>query len=294
MPTNYPIQRRQAFQPTCPQGGKYYACPDSKFRFVGCCKADACLNGCSAGNLALLSFDASFKGKVQDQQCSSGSQWYTCLNSSPPFMGCCKSNPCNNGCPATDLTAGSLDSRSEIAADFLPARASSTMTQSSSSVSQTSTPTTAASNAPATKHVTETKHVSAGTITGAAVGGFVAIGLFVLLLVFLFRRKAKKSCQNAIQPSNFTSNPPVNQDSKVQPVGFVEAPTPDLKQKDLFLGKSLPYILPARSVSRRSFSPYPINPPIIFTFYTVTNISFFQYRNSNPPQHHPTPPSSLL
>ena len=101
---------RQAFSPSCPSGGTFYAC-QSGTNFVGCCNSEASSNGCSDGNLEPASFNTAYYGQFKDQECPTGSRWYTCTGTKPPFMGCCKSNPCSNdGCPAGDLTAGFLSS----------------------------------------------------------------------------------------------------------------------------------------------------------------------------------------
>lgn len=121
------------FHPSCPSGGGFYAC-DSGVNFVGCCNVNPCNDkGCSASNLKKASFDASYYGYFADQQCSSGSNWYTCRDSYPPFIGCCKSKPCDvghPGCPESNLTAAFLSSNPRARADFLPSSISSASTSS--------------------------------------------------------------------------------------------------------------------------------------------------------------------
>jgi hypothetical protein len=136
---------RQAFSPSCPSGGTWYACTSGS-SFVGCCNTDPCQLGCSDGSLQPASFDPAFYGQFPDEQCSTGSRWYTCAKTSPPFLGCCKSNACKAGaCPVGDLTAAFLSSNAALAAPFLNGSTSSTsaaVPSSSSSTSSTDVPST--------------------------------------------------------------------------------------------------------------------------------------------------------
>lgn len=207
------LHRRQAFQPSCPSGGDFYACQSSE-NFVGCCASQACDDGCPDGNLEPASFDPSFEGQFHDQQCPTGSRWYTCSSTQPPFMGCCKSNPCNDGCAEGDLTAGFLSSNPKEAADFLPAEqaamssSSSTAAAPSSSLQTSSSPTAIRSSAAASRSgqiaATSTelasasphaagKQTSPGTIAGATVGGLAAAVILLGLLAFFLRRKTFRS-----------------------------------------------------------------------------------------------------
>ena len=194
---------RQAFSPSCPSGGTWYACGTGS-TFVGCCKSEPCVNGCPAGNLEPASFDPSWYGKFPDQQCPIGSQWYTCALTNPAFMGCCKSSPCTDGCPAGDLTAAFLDSNPGLAGQFSPSPALSvaSATTSSSSSSSMSTITSTSSSSAATPSTTAGSIVpvdavglpapqhstSTGIIVGAVIGGAVIIA--ILLLLFYYRRRA--------------------------------------------------------------------------------------------------------
>ncbi|KAL6716127.1 hypothetical protein ACLMJK_005693 [Lecanora helva] len=213
------LQRRQSISPTCPSGGSWYACATDT-RFVGCCQGtDVCSHGCSAGNLKPASFQPSDYDKLKDQECDAGSLWYTCQVTRPPFMGCCKTNPCSSGCPSGDLTAGFLSSNPAIAAVFLSSGAASssasavssstssslTSTSASSSVTTSSTTVSAASqtSSPApvgtsvvvstTPTNAPTTHKNTGAIAGGAVGGVAGLVLMVSLLAFFFRRRASQS-----------------------------------------------------------------------------------------------------
>ena len=169
--------KRQAFGPYCPSGGDWYSCGYGS-HFVGCCGSQPCDNDCPAGNLEPASFDTSYYGQFPDQQCPAGSQWYTCTGTTPAFMGCCKSNPCQqNGCPTGDLTPGFLSSNPAVAAAFSPSG------ESSPAASSTQSPTavTAAS-----------KSAPFRAIAGGVAGGVVVLAIIIALFIY-YRRHAAKS-----------------------------------------------------------------------------------------------------
>ena len=177
------LNRRQAFEPSCTSGGTWYSCGFGS-RFVGCCRSsNACENGCSAGNLEPATFDPDSYGDFPDQECSIG-LWYTCTATNPPFLGCCKSNPCNIGsCPAGDLAAGFLSNDSAIAASFSPTGGAS----STPTINPTSSPTSTSTTQP-----TSTHNVPAGAIAGGAVGGAIIAAGLIGFLIYL-RKKTSKS-----------------------------------------------------------------------------------------------------
>ena len=228
MPIISQFHRRQAFQPSCPSGGDFYAC-QSNTNFVGCCALQACTHGCSDGNLEPASFNPSFEGRFHDQQCPTGSRWYTCASTQPPFMGCCKSNPCNDGCPAGVLTAGFLSSNPEEAADFLPsdsAASSSTPAAPSSSSQTSSSPTAIQSSSAASMNASPSPHVagkqtSSGTIAGATAGSVAAALVLLGLLILFLRRKSLRSHNhtpvNQSTPRNSSDDPVILADSKNDP-----------------------------------------------------------------------------
>ena len=218
MPIHLSLLPRQFFQPSCPSGGIFYACT-SGTNFVGCCTStSACASGCSDGSLQPASFNPSYYGQFQDQECPAGSQWYTCAATTPPFMGCCKSNPCSGGgCPLGDVTAGFLSSNPKVAADFAgangysaaPGRSPSTAASSPSSTSTSPSSSALVSNASAVSSSTATttptspstlttpapqpSTTSAGTIAGVVVGGITALVHLIAILAFCLRRNASKS-----------------------------------------------------------------------------------------------------
>ena len=94
---------------TCPNGGTWYACPNEPY-FLGCCSSDPCTNSNitePCPDVYAASFDPSIYDSIRPNTCINvtSSNWYTCSDTSPPFIGCCTSNPCSDGCPAGNLRA---------------------------------------------------------------------------------------------------------------------------------------------------------------------------------------------
>ncbi|MCJ1436943.1 hypothetical protein MMC27_006326 [Xylographa pallens] len=213
---------RQSFDPSCPTGGSFFAC-DYGSMFVGCCTGDnPCGDaGCSAGDLQPASFVASAYGTFADQLCNAGSQWYTCAGTNPSFMGCCQSDACsNNGCPAQDLTPGTLQSVPALNSAYNPisnpsatssAAASSTSapmttptttsvpnSQTSIAGTPTSTSTSAGASASSTSppETSTSQHSSSphtAAIAGGAVGGVAFLALLLALLLWYCRRNVRAS-----------------------------------------------------------------------------------------------------
>lgn len=197
--------------PSCPSGGQWFACTSGSL-FVGCCtQTDACgSNGCSAGNIKAASFNSAAYGQYKDQQCPSSAQWYTCQNAKPPFMGCCKSNPCSNGCPQADLAAGILDSSNHngyvtgSAANSSSMSSSVTTTRSAAAASNSAATTTTAGPSvgylgtatttdSAAQMSPQSTGLSVGAIAGIVVGGFAALALILGAIIWFCLRHARDS-----------------------------------------------------------------------------------------------------
>lgn len=160
---------------TCPDSdpGSWHSCADES-QFVGCCTTDPCELGCSAGNLIAASFNLDLYGTIPDLECARGAQFYTCNSTTPPFWGCCKSNPCNqNGCPDADLSAANLGINPQAPAFYSP----------------TGTASPSASSTPHDSH-------PSSAVIGGAVGGAVGCSILLGVLVFfLCRRRKRRSHQ---------------------------------------------------------------------------------------------------
>lgn len=191
--------RRTDFKVLCTSGGEYYAC-GSGSGFVGCCETDPCTNGCGAGSLKSMSFDEHLYSEVfPDQECSSGSLWYTCAATNPPFMGCCKSNPCVQGqCPVQDLTAGFLTGNDKLAAPYLgnssslPSKAAATASSPSS--------TSKSSASPAAAKLSSNRKIPPSAIAGGIIGALVLAALLIAI-VLIYRRRRKDAAPIELMPS---------------------------------------------------------------------------------------------
>jgi len=151
---------------SCPLGGFLSVCYKSgQSQFIGCCDDDACgPAGCSDGNLRNTSFTPGLPIILQDQNCIDGLFW-TCNFTSPPFWGCCKTNPCNNssspGCPAADLAAAVI--KNEPGNPFIPPSQS---------------------------------RISTGAIVGVVLGVLAVLGLVTVVITLRLRRRKKVAQQN--------------------------------------------------------------------------------------------------
>jgi hypothetical protein len=116
-----PIAKAQ-LNMSCPSGGTFSVCTQGgSSNFIGCCGSpNPCSYGCPDGQLKPTSLNASYVGQVPDQICNIEAQFYQCADTSPPFWGCCKSNPCvQNGCPQGDLSPTVLSNVPSQYADYL-------------------------------------------------------------------------------------------------------------------------------------------------------------------------------
>ncbi|KAF1826146.1 uncharacterized protein K489DRAFT_108334 [Dissoconium aciculare CBS 342.82] len=192
---------------SCPTGGTFYAC-NSGTRFVGCCASNPCgSNGCPAGNLKPASFPAAQYGSMTDQQCEAG-EFYTCAATSPPFWGCCKTNPCNAGsCGSTFLSAAFLSNNPASAAPYLALYGNTNAGGVASSASSSSASTSDAPTSSASSNSNGSAGPSsnnAGAIAGGIVGGLAVLAILILgIIILLRRRKQNTSHEN----ENLVTNP---------------------------------------------------------------------------------------
>ena len=180
---------------TCPLNVTFYACEFGE-RFLGCCAngspADTCITGCPQEDLLPASFEKEYYAYTTNAACTQGS-WWSCEDTSPPFLGCCLSNPCLSGCPATDLRAAifspnQTDNPLYSANLDTPNAASSTTSSSTSrAASSTSFHATGAVQStitsPSPVHKNPTKE-----IVGVVTGGIVAVGFIFIVVLLLYRR----------------------------------------------------------------------------------------------------------
>lgn len=164
----------KTFGLSCPNGGDFHICENTKKEFIGCCTTDPCADGsglCDKMNLRAASFSASSYLDIPPQSCETNGaaeHFYTCKANEPPFLGCCTINPCiNMTCPSANLRAAILSSDHDSRASFL---------------------------APASnggKDTATAKSSSNGLSPGAVAGIVVTIVLLLMLItgVVLWRRR---------------------------------------------------------------------------------------------------------
>ncbi|KAK3395325.1 hypothetical protein B0T20DRAFT_31578 [Sordaria brevicollis] len=209
---------------SCPAGGSYYMCVDSKVEFIGCCTVNPCTEErggvCPDERLRVATFSSAKYEEIPAQMCAvvtTEALWYTCNGTTPPFLGCCVTNPCRNGnCPTDDLRPAILNNN---ASDPWPrtqllnpkgsgvSYGGSKTDPSSSSSSSASEPTSSSTNQPANDTNTSESSggLSTGAIAGIAVGAVLAILLIVAGLVwkcgwFPRKKKAEATKQEADLP----------------------------------------------------------------------------------------------
>jgi hypothetical protein len=109
----------------CPYGGSFFVCEHNTTEFIGCCTIDPRQDGrgiCPEENLRNASFSPSGFAEIMPQDCGDdSSSWYTCNFTSPPFLGCCKTNPCDAPCAPGDIAPAKLSNDGVARGAFLPA-----------------------------------------------------------------------------------------------------------------------------------------------------------------------------
>ncbi|PSR81732.1 hypothetical protein BD289DRAFT_32640 [Coniella lustricola] len=173
---------------TCPDGGHFYVCQGNTTQFLGCCAVDPCAAGtgsCPQASLRNTSYTSDDYESIPAQACVASSSssssssslplWYTCADTTPPFLGCCEGeNPCvTGGCGGRNgtLTAARL---SDNVTDALPF-----MTVTSSS-------------GQGDKMVMLSTRATVGIAVGSALG---ALALGVILFLVYRRRERKKQAE---------------------------------------------------------------------------------------------------
>ena len=159
-----------SFHPSCPSNSTdiFYAC-DFGSRFLGCCNGESVSYVCNSGcyNQIPASFEAHYYNDVTKNDCSSGSEWYVCKHTTPPFFGCCKTNACSNNtsCPSGDLTTAILSTDEAAKSPWYPIASAASASDS--------------------------HRYPVGAVVGGVIGG-IACGFLLTVLfggLFLYRRR---------------------------------------------------------------------------------------------------------
>ncbi|KAL7948657.1 hypothetical protein V8C42DRAFT_256679 [Trichoderma barbatum] len=195
---------------SCPKSGRFYICEDQPTRFVGCCTINPCITAdglCPDDDLRPASFSPDAYAKILAQDClDPGFLWYTCRDSSPPFLGCCSQMACeSSGCPVDKVGAAALSGNKLQAAPFLSSgsSSSSSSTSTTSEASSTTMSTAVSTTASTTQSATGTQPaavshpvhtgLSKGAIGGIAVGAVAGVCILATVAFWALRQRKKKS-----------------------------------------------------------------------------------------------------
>ncbi|KAI5923063.1 hypothetical protein F4810DRAFT_710823 [Camillea tinctor] len=224
---------------SCPEGGEIRICADSEVRFIGCCDEpaeDVCSGNatCSGTHLFPASFSAAKYSDFLPQNCVAPyneSYWYTCMNARPPFIGCCRNNPCNGGCADVNLIPARLSDIEENAAQFLAPAASST----SPSVTETATMT-------AEPSPTETPSGSQniGVIVGPSMAGVVILLVVVGFYLWWRRREERRRTRGHDSPPDSDGEADEQQQQQHHPQPEMMTRPPSTFTKDMLSPASTP------------------------------------------------------
>ena len=184
---------------SCPLNITFYAC-DFGERFLGCCEngspTDTCTNGCPQEDLLPASFDKEYYNYITKTACTRG-DWWSCEDTSPPFLGCCLSNPCLDGCPPGDLTAA-IFSQNQTSNPLYsaipdpPTTASSKIPPSNSTVAPSTSVHAMGAVPSASTNSSPVHKKSTRTLVGAIIGSILAlVGLLVGGLLLYRRLKSQ-------------------------------------------------------------------------------------------------------
>ncbi|KAL7800251.1 hypothetical protein V8C37DRAFT_364634 [Trichoderma ceciliae] len=192
----------------CPKSSSFYICEDQPTRFMGCCTINPCTTHdglCPDDDIRPASFSANAYDRILAQDClDPGFLWYTCRDSSPPFMGCCSQMACEaSGCPVGKVGAASLSGNAKQAAPFLSSGTStptaSTTSRAVSTTLSTSSTTESAAPQQSTQPPAGPPSVHTGLSKGAIGGISVAVvaGACILALVALWALRLRKKRQSS-------------------------------------------------------------------------------------------------
>jgi hypothetical protein len=221
---------------SCPSGGAFYICDGAKIGFIGCCTSDPCAGDkgtCPDGHLRVASFSADTYDDLLAQDCDDarGTEiWYTCKGTSPPFMGCCGSNPCGGGgCNRSELVPAMLSANENNKLSFLHPEASQKASLSGTLIS-IETSSTVASRSTISSTTIETSQIdsggaaatastgsngngsgglgmgaaaAAGIAVGATIGAIIILGLLIWRFFWIPQKKRKGILIQEVKPNEY-------------------------------------------------------------------------------------------
>ncbi|KAB5572237.1 hypothetical protein GE09DRAFT_992736 [Coniochaeta sp. 2T2.1] len=193
---------------TCPYGGNFYVCEHNTTEFVGCCTTDPGHDGqgiCPKDHLRNASFSPRDFADIMPQDCGDvPSLWYTCNFTSPPFLGCCKTNPCDAPCAPADLTPAKLSRHAKARSAFTTAPSTGvniTQPLTTSPESSRGLP-SAASPSP----TPDSFVLSPPTVAGFSIA-VVAVVALVAVCMYIWGRRSGKRARARPEPPKTDHNP---------------------------------------------------------------------------------------
>ncbi|KAM7192706.1 hypothetical protein V8F33_008167 [Rhypophila sp. PSN 637] len=287
-------------------------CPDPKGSFIVCDNANGSFLGCVSNDqvpcnakigghvdhkyLLPSSFDKDKYAGIPVQDCDhpSGSQlWYVCQNNQIPFMGCCKSNPCNDiGCPSDDLIPAKLSSFPPNRAPFLVYEGDNAGTTTTGSTTSAQGLTSTASSAAATPTHTSAPTGQSGGVSGAMIGGILggvaALVIFGAVVFWKMRQRQQAGATRAGTPDNMAGLPE-NGDPGVFDSGYYRG-----ARRSNLTGEASTSPIPLNSVTanrysgvKSSMSSPPSSPPASPQAYYALPGGSGVAGQSESPQHPP-------
>ncbi|ATY62695.1 hypothetical protein A9K55_009052 [Cordyceps militaris] len=208
----------------CVSNGAQLYVNSTSSAYLGCCVSDPRITDdalCPQSDIRAMTFDKAMYNNIEPQQCAKGkSSWYTCALTTPPFIGCCTTNPClNGGCPSSNLGSATLSSNPKDAASFMEGAGKSAAPASSSTATTTTTKPTESSAAPTASPTPSSSAPAAGdsgggnnsshpgVTAGIAVGAAVGVAAVVLGVLWWMRRRRAKAKQNGAAGSDAPFSP---------------------------------------------------------------------------------------
>lgn len=195
----------------CPDpSSKLYICEGATNEFIGCCTSDPCKGGsgiCPKEDLRSLSFNPDRYDDLKPQSCDDSRQakiWWSCIGPDPPFVGCCETNACGDGCPTDQLVAAVLTKREGLRKSFLDPEGAA-----SSSIADTTSSTTASEASDSATSAVSSSSASdgdgglgTGAIAGIAVGSAALAITLIAALAFLCwrRRRNQREVNSMVAP----------------------------------------------------------------------------------------------
>jgi hypothetical protein len=166
-----------------------YAC-ETGTKFVGCCTADPCINGCFGDILRPAGRSTSLANLSPGGSCGGQTPMWTC-EMAPTFWGCCNEDPCTNNstCPPGKLEPAFWDRPDQYYYFHdLNVALSSTVPEATAFSTASSVPSSSPTSTSPPTVAPSPRRVS-GAVIGGAVGGSLAFLLVIAAVVFLMCRK---------------------------------------------------------------------------------------------------------